>query len=60
MFEYEMYRLRQADLVRVAERHRLVRAARQALRTAGGTPGDEMAARVSGPSPRRSRFTRAA
>lgn len=61
MYAYEMHLLRQADLLRAADHQRLVRAAREARRTARRTPGDESGGRVSGPNgPDRSRFTRAA
>ncbi|MWA13800.1 hypothetical protein [Streptomyces sp. BA2] len=61
MFEYEMHQLRAAELIREADRRRLLREAREAKaeRAARRSARHETEGRVS-TSQRRSRFTRAA
>ncbi|MER5180000.1 hypothetical protein ABT009_16775 [Streptomyces sp. NPDC002896] len=47
MFEYEMHQVRHAELIREAERGRLVREAREARRAARRSARDEGEGRVS-------------
>ncbi|UQX03129.1 hypothetical protein [Streptomyces sp. RerS4] len=55
MFEYEMATARRADLIREADRYRMVREARKALRASARRQEPESAVRGN-----RLRFTRAA
>ncbi|MGW1030437.1 hypothetical protein ACWD4J_43545 [Streptomyces sp. NPDC002577] len=48
MFEYEMHEVRHAELIRKAERGRLLREAREARRAARRSARDEGERRVSG------------
>ncbi|MEV5278939.1 hypothetical protein [Streptomyces sp. NPDC051994] len=57
MFEYEMFKSREAELLRRADRERLVDQARRARRRFGRTADNGPEGRVSSP---RSRFARAA
>ncbi|MBW5425804.1 hypothetical protein GKQ77_30290 [Streptomyces sp. BG9H] len=59
MFEYEMHQMRAADLIREADRRRLIREARGNRAAARRSGRDKAEGRVSAPL-WKSRFTRAA